>query len=221
MSPLLSLVLLQAAVPISGTVTYRERFAVPNDSTVEVTLLRGGRTAATLTMPTDGRQVPFEFAFARPRGEGELTLTARIRSAGRTFFATAAPVRVLRGRPTPVRVVRARGDSVLEGRRWTLVSMEGGEIGERPPTIEFLPSGVVTGFAGVNRFSGTRSGAWPAIRIDPGAMTKMAGTEAQNRVEQTFTRLLREVDGADVNGETLTLWSLGRAVLRFRGNPDR
>jgi putative lipoprotein len=84
---------------LSGTVTYRQRSALPPDAVVEVSLVdmakmdAPSRTIGRVRLLTQGRQVPIPFELRydadRSSGPSEYTVQARIEdSQGRLLFIT-------------------------------------------------------------------------------------------------------------------------------------
>jgi putative lipoprotein len=106
---------------VTGTVTYRERFVLPPDAELRVTLYeaKGAGAEPTFiaeqTVPRPG-QVPLRFRVAFPPSvidaRAGYTLVARIEIGGRLAFVSEQPVPVLTlGNPSAVDIVvmRARG----------------------------------------------------------------------------------------------------------------
>jgi putative lipoprotein len=100
---------------VSGIVTYRERFVLPPDAELRVTLseTRGAaaepKFIAEQTIPRPG-QVPLHFRVAFPPSvidaRAGYSLIARIEIAGRTAFVNERPVPVLTlGNPGTVEIV--------------------------------------------------------------------------------------------------------------------
>lgn len=100
-----------AALPtVSGTVTYRERIALPPTAELTVRLLDASRAGAApaflndVTAAADGAQVPLAFAVpydpATIAPQGAYVVEAEIVVGGVVRFRTAAPLPVLtRGAP--------------------------------------------------------------------------------------------------------------------------
>jgi putative lipoprotein len=108
---------------VSGTVTYRERFVLPPDAELRVTLheTRGTSEAPTFvaeqTIPRPG-QVPVRFRVAFPPSvidaRAGYSLIARIEIGGRIAFSNERAVPVLTlGNPATAEIVvtRARGEA--------------------------------------------------------------------------------------------------------------
>lgn len=98
----------QDAASLTGTVTYREKMALPAEAELTVSLVdtgSGSRSLASRTIRTEGKQVPLVFQLPYTLGdirrEGSYGLTARITGGGATLFETAEPLPVLtQGRPS-------------------------------------------------------------------------------------------------------------------------
>lgn len=139
-----------AGTVVSGTVTYRERIALPADAVVDVRLIDATRADAAApvlaqkTVETKGRQIPIPFELPYDASNIETGHTylvrAGIRSGDQLLFSTAAAHRVITGgHPTRVDLVlervrtnadSARGTSTrstvsLENTNWKLVVLGG------------------------------------------------------------------------------------------------
>lgn len=85
---------------LRGTVTYRERIALPPNARVEIKIVDAGRQdtrnreIATVTIPTRGRQVPIPFELRypgdRPNQPAVYVVRARIFSGDRMLFINTA-----------------------------------------------------------------------------------------------------------------------------------
>lgn len=104
---------------------------------------------------------------------------------------------------------------------WTLVELEGIDVGAlaRAPELTLGADGALSGFAGVNRFSGRavpealREGK---LQTGPLASTLMAGEPRAMEAEQRFLGLLgTRLDWRRSNAE-LTLLEGGTVKARFR-----
>jgi putative lipoprotein len=149
-----------AAAPpkITGTVTYRERIALPPDASVQVRLDDASRPemppklVAETTVPTAGKQVPIPFELpyraADIVGSRRYVVRAKIVAGGKTLFSSKTPYPVItRGAPTKLEVLvqqgggglparskpaAGTGDAGLEGVEWKLVELGGAPAVERP-----------------------------------------------------------------------------------------
>ena len=101
---------------VTGTITYRQRIALPADAVIKVQLVDVSRqdvpgiTISELTIYPNGRQVPFEFQIdyrpAQIDAGHTYSLQASIAFHGRTRFLNDRPYAVLtRGAPAHVDMV--------------------------------------------------------------------------------------------------------------------
>jgi heat shock protein HslJ len=112
---------------------------------------------------------------------------------------------------------------------WTLVSIEGRDVGEllpqglRQPSIMITEDARVSGFGGVNRLrSSLDQAALPfgEFKMGPIASTKMAGAPEAMDLENRFTRLLRETSAFRLTGDTLIVWREGEGpAMKFTKAP--
>lgn len=101
----------------------------------------------------------------------------------------------------------------LMGVEWRGVSVRSdGMLGGAPLTITFGDDGRVTGFGGVNRFSGPYTCATGVLHMGPLVATKMAGEPARMAMEQRLFDALSKVDGFSLQSGLLRL-KQGEQVL--------
>lgn len=105
---------------------------------------------------------------------------------------------------------------------WAIVSIEGEEVasilpgGARTPTLQFSDDGGLSGFAGVNRISGSLdtekliTGKWS---IGPMVSTKMAGPPELMALEQRILSALESADAIVHTGGSVVLTSKGKESL--------
>jgi heat shock protein HslJ len=107
---------------------------------------------------------------------------------------------------------------------WTLRQIRGADVssmlpaGARAPTLTFASDGHVSGFAGVNRASGSLDTAaldQGRFTLSPMAVTKMAGLPQAMALEDKFLGSLNEVNAARIQGDTLTLSKGNTPLLQF------
>jgi heat shock protein HslJ len=104
---------------------------------------------------------------------------------------------------------------------WTLAELGGQPAmaveGARPATIQFVSEqSRLIGSTGVNRFSGTYAlGAGTVIKLEPGAMTRMAGAPLLMQQEAKLIDALRITTGYRIEGGSLDLLSGDRVVARY------
>jgi putative lipoprotein len=223
---------------VTGSVTYRERSALPPDAVVRVQLSDVSRQDAAAipvahaTLTPAGRQVPLPFELRYDPKAIDSTHTyavrATIESGGRLIFTTTtASTVVTRGRPTHVDLVLARvpgrtpaapaPSGELVGTRWTLEDLGGaGVIDEARATLEFPEPGKVAGSGSCNRFFGTVSIDGNAIAISPLGTTRMACTEAVAMQEVNYIRALQSAERYVRQGTALLIYVRGmQSPLRF------
>lgn len=171
------------AVTLSGTVTYRQRIALPPDAVATIRLQDdAGGTIAETRVPSDGRQVPLPFALrvdrARIVASADYRLHAQIRDGGgRVLFETSPPLPVFeRGVAAqgPAEVVVVQGTSeqteVPTGVTYRLIGLVRGGAGVPLPagealTIQFGTDASYTGQAGCKGFGGTYGAATGVVTL--------------------------------------------------------
>lgn len=113
----------------------------------------------------------------------------------------------------------AQSYNSLGGTAWAL--LEGADLPlpqpDRAPTLQFAEDGKqLSGFAGVNRFSGTYVEGRRSIRLGPLTVTKMAGSPILMEAEQSFLQLLTGEMKFVRSGEILLLESSSGKSATFR-----
>jgi putative lipoprotein len=220
---------------VTGSVTYRERSALPPDAVVRVQLADVSRQdaaaipVAQATLTPAGRQVPLPFELRYDPKAIDSTHTyavrATIESGGRPIFTTTTANTVItRGRPTHVDLVLAAvpggtptPPAGLVGTRWTLEDLGGaGVIEEASATLEFPEPGKVAGSGSCNRFFGTFTINENAISISPLGTTRMACAEAVAMQEVSYIRALKSAEHYALRGAVLLIYVRGmQSPLRF------
>lgn len=211
---------------ITGTVTYRERVALPPDAVVRVVLIdasiqdvQAPEIAATELRPA-GRQVPLSFELRYDPGRIDpkhvYAVRATIRSAGELLFTTdqAYPV-ITRGHAThanlqlvAVRPGAGHPGDALRGGRWLLEDLGGaGVIDNVQATLAFPEAGKVAGSGSCNRFTGSVTISASSINFSPLATTRMACVPAVMNQESRYLRALQGATRYEVRGSTLLIWS--------------
>jgi putative lipoprotein len=214
---------------IRGTVTYRERIALPADAVVHVTLSDVAvqdRVAPLVTetrVPSEGKQVPLPFELrydpAKIAENGTYAIRATIESGGRTWFTTDTAYHVLtRGNPAQadLLLVRAGGGGLL-GTSWRLEDLGGAGVLDRvEATLEFTEEGKVSGGGSCNRVFGSVKIDGDRISFGPLGSTRMACPEAVSNQESKYLQALQAAERFTVDGATLSIHSKGMdAPLRF------
>lgn len=214
---------------VSGTVSYRERMAIPAGSEIRVTLssysLKGGqKQIAQYQTVTGGKQVPFAFQFSYPMipttRDTSLGVIAEIWYGGRVQFQSPK-AQIITGQKTAMNLVltRAMAPTTFIDKNWQLFELDGQKVetSGRIPTLMLDKDGkTMFGFGGVNRFSGEYTYSAPSIQLDPGAMTMMAGPDDVMRLETRFLQALMTVNRSSMFEGELQLMRGEKVVARFR-----
>ena len=196
-----------ARMTLSGTVTYRERIALPA-AVVEVRLLDASladapsTTIASTTIKTD-RQVPIPYRLRFDREAIQpghrYALQATILVDGKMWFTTTTAYPVLAdGRDKTdlilERVQAAPATAALPAGSWRVLTIQGQDITGNPQaTLKIAGDGAVSGTGGCNRIFGTATVTGARIAFGQMAMTKMACMPAAT-MEQEH-RFLEALDG--------------------------
>jgi putative lipoprotein len=221
---------------ISGTVSYRERIALPPDVVVEVLLLDVSRmdvaatTIAEQTIEPSG-QVPIEFelvydtAAIDPRMQ--YAVRATIKRHDRSLFVTdqSYPV-ITRGNPDHVDLVLVRSgggeapvaDAELPGTRWELRELANErvnrEAGQEMFFLQFDDANeTATGFVGCNNFTGKYKVSGTAIEFGNLAQTMRACPSMV--LEDRFHRALQAAERYEISGTWLMLYGSEGELATF------
>lgn len=216
-----------AATTLNGTVTFRERIALPNDAWLRVTLIDLATMApvvgASAGIPAKG-QVPIGFSL-NVHSQVEATtgaygLTAEISNAGQVLFRTARPVPVTIGdsAPTVIMVYRAPSQPPqpepsipatppeLFDTLWSVTSIGGRPVaGPRPPTLSIAPDHRAGGFGGCNNYFTEASINAQALTFGPAAATRMACAPDLMTDEAAYFTALGAVASYELEGQGLRL----------------
>jgi heat shock protein HslJ len=114
--------------------------------------------------------------------------------------------------------VEARTDpKSLGGGKWVLVSMNSnGAIPGANLSLEFGANNAVSGFSGVNRFSGTCTTSTGQLKFGALVSTKMAGSPELMKTEQAYLAALASVRNFSLEGGLLRLNNdSGTTVVEF------
>ena len=215
---------------LAGTVTYRQRVALPPDAVAHVRLEdAAGGLVAEETVRANGRQVPLPFALrydpARVREGVVYTIRAEIRDGqGQTLWTTATPRPVFEDgpEPGPVEVVLTQASAdraeIPTDVRYRLIGfVRDGEAVMLPPgeplTLTFGDDASYGGAAGCNPYGGEYgSGTGTPTLGQPTSTMQMCPEPSASR------DLLAALGGARVEavrGGTLTLVSRAGERLTF------
>ena len=105
----------------------------------------------------------------------------------------------------------------LGGGKWVLVSMNSnGAISGANLSLEFGANNAVSGFSGVNRFSGTCTTATGQLKFGPLVSTKMGGSPELMKTEQAYFAALASVRNFSLESGLLRLTNdSGTTVVEF------
>lgn len=233
--------LLAAAVPatpalaaprvLRGTVSYRERMALPPGAIVEVKLLdvsladAPSRTVAETRV--SGRRIPaswtLRFDSRRIEPRHSYALQARILDGGRLLFITTERHSVFTGGPdnTDIWVQRVAGDdrppaaATFPVGSWRLTSLGSKDVpGSIATTIAIAADGKVSGRGGCNGFGGNATLRGRTIRFSRMVSTMMACAPDVMAQERSFLDGLGRVRRWDIHRGSGRL-----ALLDGRGRP--
>lgn len=233
-----------AAATLSGTVTYRQRIALPPEAIVTVRLEDTSLADAPAvpvvvhSFNAEGRQVPlpFEVAFdpASIKDGNTYSLRASIEIDGELRWTSTTAYHVLtRGNPSQVDIVVDPVDAAppepppasatrLRDTEWMLVEFDGRPVpppveGGRAPMIVFATEASAVSAQGhCNRHFGTfeADDAAGTLVIRMVGSTRMGCPDEVMMEEAEFLAALGRVATFRIEGETLTLEG-GNAVARF------
>lgn len=206
-----------ATMTLRGTVSYRERIALPPTAVAEVKLLdvsladAPARTLAETRIAVGSRNtIRYSLRFDRSRimSRRSYALQARIVDGDRLLFINTTRHAVFAGgaNNTDIRVDYVAGGAAAPAPvsqpaavtapvgRWLAEDIRGGGVIDRLQTvIEIAADGTITGSGGCNRIRGKATMAGEAISFGPMVSTKMACSPAAMNQEQKFLTALRDV----------------------------
>ncbi|HEY3516677.1 MAG TPA: YbaY family lipoprotein [Gammaproteobacteria bacterium] len=234
---------------LAGTVSYRERVALPADAMIGVRLEDVSRADVAATVlaeqriAAEGRQVPvpFELRYPAERIEANRTygVRAEIRAAdGELMFTTTTHHGVLQGGEAPSGPVdillervsggdaAAASDATITGDSWRLTAIRRPGAAEEPVgpdpeyTVQFGADGRYSGRAHCNSFTGGYERAAPGeITIRAGAATLAACLTPS--IADEFLRALASVTSYEVTGDQLRLaYNTGGELTFVRAPPQ-
>lgn len=223
-----------AEAQVTGTVTYRERIALPPDAVLTVKLVDVSLQDVAATVLSQAQLamtgVPASFALDYDADQiapgHSYAVQARIERGDRLLFVSTSRYGVLtQGAGSHVDMVlqaagsdrdQSSGGQVrLAGTDWTVTTLEGEALTlDRLPTISFGEDGALAIFGGCNRFVGQMQTNGDGFAIgDNLAGTMMACPEAVAAVESRLLDVLREVSRTRSNGSDLSLMNSDGTVL--------
>jgi len=188
---------------LRGTVSYRERIALPPRAILEVSIIDLAPDApesifaVTQTRTRNQLPIPYRLRFddTRIRRGHTYMLQARILVDGKVWFATATRHQI-RGPIQPevlVQRVAAQAEAPIPKGKWLAESIRnGGVIDNLQSTIEITADGQVTGKGGCNGFGGKATVTGDKISFGPLVATQMACPPAIMDQETKFLGALND-----------------------------
>jgi putative lipoprotein len=225
-----------ASASLSGTVTYRERVALPPDAIVEISLIDATaqddapRAVATTAVRAEGRQVPLPFSLhydASKIAKSHLyTVRAAIKSGSELLFTTdIARAVITQENPTHVDLMLTRVDPTeatgtgdLAGSSWILEDLNGaGVVAGSRVTLEFAEKGRATGTGSCNRYFATVEISGSSIRFGAVGATRMAcAATAVSLQEVKYFGALEDASRFTLEEGVLSIYGSTSRPLRFR-----
>lgn len=218
---------------LQGTVSYRERIALPPSAKVEVKLVDVSRAdapaitiARTSIRPKHQVPIPYELRFdsARIQASHRYGLQARVTVQNELMFTTTDHHAVFGGGKDNTDIIVRRvaskpkpAEAGLEG-HWLAEDIRGGGVIDLLQTVlELANGGTVSGSGGCNRIVGKANIAGDKITFGPIASTQMLCPPAAMDQEAKFLAALKDVKGwrvdparsklllLDVEGKTIVV----------------
>ena len=219
---------------ISGSATYRERIALPEDVTLTVELLDVSKPGiraerlALLALPVGHQQVPlpFELPFypAAVQPAHRYTLRATLSSGGELLFTTVQQVPVLthgaaKQAQLVLQQVQHQSSAALENTYWKLIEVDGHPAQVLPSEREahlLLLDGHASGGSGCNKLMGSYTHSAPStLHIGPVASTRMACPPEMMAQETALVTAFERTTRYRIAGETLDLLDGDTVLARF------
>lgn len=234
-----------ATSTLSGTVTYRQRIALPPEAIVTVRLedtTRADAPAVPVAMHSfgaEGRQVPlpFEFTFdpASIKAENTYSVRASIEIDGELRWTSTTAYHVLtRGNPSQVDIVVDQVNAAppepppatatrLRDTEWMLVELDGNPVpppvegGHAPMLVFQTDRSAISAQGFCNRHFGmfTADDAAGTIALKMVGSTRMACPEPVMQIDAEFVAALGRVKTFTIEGETLSLGDGATVLARF------
>lgn len=233
---------------LTGTVSYRERVALPPDAIAEISLIdatiqdKAATVIAKATVKFEGKQVPQPFTLrydaARIEKKHLYTVRAVIRGSDELLWTTdIARAVITQGNPSDVALMltrvdpdagrggRASGDASnrgeLAGSSWVLEDLNGDRaIADARVTLDFGAPGKVTGNGSCNRYFATVDISGETIRFGAVGATRMACATAVSLQEIRYFEALEAANRFEIEGNSLSIYGSARRPLRFsRASP--
>jgi len=226
----------EKAAMVAGTVTYRERMALPSDAVVEIWMtditpgiITTMQVLGQTTVHAEGKQVPIPFELpyeaAQIAPDHTYGIRAAIQAGGQTLFESDAPTAVItQGNPTQVELWLKRptpqatsGAEALTHTAWRLTDLGGTPaLAEHEATLEFPEPGKIAGHGSCNRFAGPIEITGDGLHVGRLAATRMACPEAITIQEAKYLQALQDAERFTIEGAELVVYCKDLAKpLRF------
>ena len=235
---------------VVGTVSYRQRVALPSDAVVEVHLLDTSRTDVAAQVigeaiiPTAGAQVPIPFRIEYNPAAIDPTHTYSVRAIinvnDKLLFSSPTVYPVLTrggGNEAAVEVymILPAGAAVdpgtqpaasLENIFWRLISVGDKPAFAAPATREagftlYSEGRRLSGSGGCNRLLGRYELGAGTLKLIPSGTTMMACADDSTLQEADFLSALKMTTSYRISGDTLELRNGDRVVARFMAQINR
>ena len=231
-----------AAQPsISGTISYRERMALPPDAAIEVKVQDvsqpTARTIAESVFAPAGKQVPIPFQLSYNQADINPSHTykvlANISVNGKLMFTCTTPEPVItNGAPTQVSLMLQQtpassapaSATKLRGTHWVLAELSGrpAEPGEGETAHLVLhKKGRLSGSTGCNGIAGSYIAEQGALQFTPAGTTMKACSPPVMAQEQALLAALKATNKYQIEGETLELLNGDQLLAKFEAKPTK
>lgn len=211
---------------LTGTVAYRERIALTGQAELVVDLDRFAKDGtqtnlSRVRLQLGKKQVPIPFVIPylpESINQGETYgLRAEIFVDGKLRWQSAAHSMVITNKKTNavmmVDRVPADAYTTILNREWTLTWLENKPVpATSKVTLTLQGKDQLIARSGVNSVRGTFVYAAPAIQLDPGPMTLMAGSPEAMELERRYLQILFQANRATLEEGQLIL-SRGEKML--------
>ncbi|AUH66571.1 YbaY family lipoprotein [Paracoccus zhejiangensis] len=218
---------------LDGTVTYRERMALPPDAEITVQLVDVSLADAPATLlgettltPSHEVPVPYQITY----DDADLTeghsyaVQARITVEGQLIFINTSRHAVFGPEPDATDIVVERVAASPEAAapspagRWLAEDIGGGGVIDNAQSVlELAADGTVTGSGGCNRMTGTAVIEGDALSFGPIASTRMGCVPALGNQETKFFAALAATRNWQIDelGKLILLDAEGKALMRL------
>ncbi len=209
---------------VTGTLTYRQRIALPAGAVIEVKLLDvslqdvPAKVISEQTITTKGEQVPIPFQLTfnpdQIKANNSYAVMAQIKLDNRLAFTTTRRYAVItNGEPLKVELVLEQVQSLekqlLKG-EWLLEDLAGaGVLDNLQTTLKFDASGRVTGSGGCNRYFASYQLEGNQFKLSQIGSTNKACSPAIMDQEFKYFKALQQADSIRLEGEFLFIDSPG------------